>query len=85
MDRLEQLLNEAKPLYFKRKRNRRVTAALCALTPCLVAVFLSFHTQVAQQGPIYDIWMEEIDWAENGSVIQDMGLPVDEYGLLKVI
>jgi len=84
MDRLEQLLSEAKPLYFKRKRQRRMTAALCALSPCLVAVFLSFQTHRTAQGPIYDIYMDEISLVESGSVIADMGLPVDEYGLLKV-
>ena len=32
------------------------------------------------------LWMEEqIYRTANGSVIEDMGLPVDEYGLLKVI
>jgi len=84
MDKLELLLNEAKPLYMKRKKNRRIAAGICSVMPCFAALFLSFNTSFHAQSPIYDIWADEIDTLEVGSVIEDLGLPVDEYGLLKV-
>lgn len=36
---------------------------------------------------VYDYYTleNEIYLTENGSVIEDMGLPTDEYGLLKVV
>ena len=85
MDKLTQLLSDAKPLYFKRKRNRRITAAVCALTPCLAAIALTFYNPKAPNGPIYDLWSDEIYQAQCGSIVEDYGLPVDEYGLLKVV
>ena len=85
MDRLDILLSETKPLYFKRKRNRRVMAAASFLSPCVVALFLSFANPSVSQGPIYDAWGDEIYQEQYGSMIEDFGLPVDEYGLLKVV
>ena len=84
MDKLTQLLTEAKPYYFKRKRNRRITAAACAIVPCIAAFVLTFSNPKQLEGPIYDVWTEEIYQAEFGSVIEDLGFPVDEYGLLQV-
>ena len=85
MDRLDELLRDAKPYYRKRKRARRVWAATSSLcTLCFVCLF-SFHTFNTSHAPIYDMWTDEIEQLQVGSVIEDMGLPVDEYGLLKEV
>lgn len=85
MDRLDELLRDAKPYYHKRKRMRRMLAAtssLCVL--CFVGMF-SFNLFYQTHSPIYDVWTDEIEQLQVGSVIEDLGLPVDEYGLLKVV
>ena len=83
MDQLSELIKEAKPLYFARKRNRRFAAGTSVLA--LFALVFSFaFSSPSDSGFIYDVWSEEIFQAENGSIIEDMGLPVDEYGLLMV-
>ena len=85
MDKLDILLSQTRPLYFKRKRNRRLAAAASILSPCVVALFLSFWNFSSPQSLIYDVWSDEIYQAQCGSIIEDYGLPVDEYGLLKVV
>jgi len=85
MDRLDELLSEAKPYYKARKRNRRLAAITSTLGAFVVVCGLSLQNFRQTQSPIYDLWIDEIYQAENGSVIEDMGLPTDEYGLLEVI
>lgn len=81
MDDISKLLREAKPLYFARKRrNNRIKAALCMLV-CIVGIS-SFYPRGAAFN--YDNLDNEIAVTINGSVIQDMGLPTDDYGLLMV-
>lgn len=85
MDDISKLLQEAKPLYFARKqRRRRIKAVVSGLACALLIWFLLPANPPALQ--TYGEWMDEqIFQTANGSVIEDMGLPVDEYGLLKVI
>ena len=80
------LIKEAKPLYFARKRQKRQLGMMSAMFACLVFVS-PFFMQSAPTGYVYDFdgMTEEINLTQNGSIIEDMGLPVDEYGLLKVI
>lgn len=85
MDRIDELLSEAKPYYKVRKRNRRLMAIGSTLGAFVIVCGLSLSTFHQTQSPIYDLWIDEIYQAENGSVIEDMGLPTDEYGLLKVV
>lgn len=85
MDRLDELLSEAKPYYKARKRNRRLAAICSTLGAFVVVCGLSVQNFRQVQSPIYDLWIDEIYQAENGSVIEDMGLPADEYGLLEVV
>ena len=81
MTDLADLLKEAKPLYFARKRHRKyakLTSVLCA-----IALFgFTFYGRSNVSSPIFDAWSEEIYQAQNGSAIEDLGLPVDEFGLL---
>ena len=79
MEEISKLIQQAKPLYFARKKRRRIISSVSAL---MCGCFLIFMTSYNQQVPIYDVWIDEIYSASNGSVIEDLGLPVDEYGLL---
>lgn len=81
MDEISKLIKEAKPLYFARKkRNTRIKAALCSLV--LIFALSSLYPQSYNFD--YDNLDNEIYMAVNGSVIEDLGLPTDEYGLLMV-
>lgn len=85
MDDISNLIKEAKPLYFARKRrNRRIKTVLAAVVfVCLFGRFMPVKYDNAGF-----VWEAEVSQAiaqvEDGSVIEDMGLPVDEYGLLMV-
>ncbi len=82
-DDISLLLKEAKPLYFVRKRRRRVMKSVAAMLVCvLMAGWLTPENYVYEY---QDEWSSEIYLTENGSIIEDMGLPVDEYGLLAVV
>ena len=82
MEDISALIREARPLYFSRKRrNNRIKAGL-AVIACTMMISL-FYPRSYTYG-YTDEWSEAIYMTENGSVIEDMGLPVDEYGLLMV-
>lgn len=85
MDDISVLIREAKPLYFaRRKRNKRIKAALCSLV--LLLGIGSFYLKSDGYTMSYDCYLfgTEFSVSENLSVIEEMGLPVDEYGLLMV-
>lgn len=84
MEDISLLIKEAKPLYFARKRRRSQMKA--ALAIFIAAVGLSWFYP-RDMGYIYDFnnAETEIYLTENGSVIEDMGLPVDTDGFLKVV
>jgi hypothetical protein len=79
MEEISKLIQEAKPLYFARKKRRRILTSVGAVMCCCLIVFTA---TIKQNTPIYDFWEQEVYSASNGSIIEDMGLPVDEYGLL---
>ncbi|MBE6451160.1 MAG: hypothetical protein E7016_04265 [Alphaproteobacteria bacterium] len=81
MEDISKLIQQAKPLYFARKRRRKMINSAGAI---MCGCFLVFMTSFKQETVIYDVWMDEVYSASNGSVIEDLGLPVDEYGLLWV-
>lgn len=81
-ERISKLIREARPLYFARRRKRRAMAFAAALAVCVLAIRVPMWQEAST--PIYDTWAEQIYLTENGSVIEDMGLPVDEYGFLWV-
>lgn len=79
MENISNLLKEAKPLYFARKkRNNRIKATLGMLV-CVLMLSVFYP----QSQTYYDI-DGEIYSLSTGSIISDMGLPTDEYGLLMV-
>ena len=82
-DDISLLIKEAKPLYFARKRRNRVIKSTLVMMLCV----LGLHIYNPSSDYIYDYdgLSEQIYLTENGSIIEDMGLPVDEYGLLKVV
>ena len=85
MDDISALIKEAKPLYFaRRKRNNRIKAALCSQV--LLLGIGSFYPKSEGYTMSYDYYLfgTEFSVSENSSVIEEMGLPVDEYGLLMV-
>ncbi|MDO4161475.1 MAG: hypothetical protein Q4D80_00525 [Pseudomonadota bacterium] len=47
MDKLDQLLLEAKPLYLKRKQNRRIISGVALSTYCAVFLCLTAYQQPA--------------------------------------
>lgn len=85
MDNLTSLLKEAKPLYFARKRrNNRIKATLGMLVCVLMMGHLwpqKYSTYTLLPDTEFESRVAQI---EDGSVIEDLGLPVDEYGLLMV-
>ena len=80
MDNISQLIKEAKPLYFARKRRRRQVKAGLAM----LAVVWGLSWFYPQKAAVYYDYDSETYQAVNGSVIEDMGLPVDDLGLLMV-
>lgn len=82
MDDISELLQEAKPLYLKRKRNRRIAKISSAVCACLFFACMAENMFSRAPAQIYDLWSTDIYQAQNGSVIEDMGLPVDDFGLL---
>ena len=89
MDDISKLLQEAKPLYFARKkRNNRIKAVLCMT---IFAVGLNFA--VSSHQPFYEgyennvlvsMLEQQTSLNEQESVIEEMGLPVDDFGLLMI-
>ena len=82
MDKISELLREAKPLYLKRKKRRNtikgVFGTLAVAFVCFY--FLPHNIYVKDTGQ----WINYEQYSDYGSEIEDMGLPVDEYGLLMV-
>lgn len=79
MEEISKLIQQAKPLYFARKKRRKIFVSVGSFMCCCCIVFVAAFRQPL---PIYDTWALEVHNASNGSIIEDMGLPVDEYGLL---
>ncbi len=78
MDKISELLQEAKPLYFQRKKRKEimkksllfiVPVFLCALT------ILPFTINNKEETTYY---------TSSVSIVEQMGFPTDDYGLLKV-
>lgn len=82
MEDISSLIKEAKPLYFARKkRNARIKTALAALV--VFAGIGHFYSGGGEQ--VYEYyWNNDLYAVNESSVIEDMGLPTDEYGLLMV-
>lgn len=87
MDDISKLIKEAKPLYqARKKRNNRIKAGLAMLF-CVVMMNM-FYPKAYTGSYDYnynDGWAEIVTVATDGSVIEDLGLPADDYGLLMVV
>lgn len=83
MDDISDLLKEAKPLYFRRKRIKNLTKAASVLS---IAAFLALGTFQRADNYVYDFdnMSSTISMLQNGSAIEDFGLPTDEYGFLRI-
>lgn len=85
MSDISELLKEAKPLYFERKRRRNQIKATLAMLVCVVMMSSLWPQKYESYTFLLDTEFEsKVAQIENGSVIEDLGLPVDEYGLLVV-
>jgi hypothetical protein len=82
MEEISILLREARPLYRTRKRRQKIAVCGASLAVGLWALMLPFQTRQAL--PLYDDWSDELYLTENGSPIEELGFPVDDYGLLMV-
>ena len=82
MQDISDLIKEAKPLYFKRKRRNKVIKIGSSI---LTAVVLAFALLPQSQDYSYSSYwnLGETEYQQISS-IEEMGLPVDDYGLLKV-
>ena len=85
-DDISLLIKEAKPLYFTRKRRRKQIGTLSAMFACMLFVS-PFFVKNSDNQYLYnfDGYDEEINSVQTGSIIEDMGLPTDEYGLFRII
>lgn len=84
MEDISDLLQEAKPLYFQRKRRRNQLKALAVALVCAWGVG-RFMDNPSPYMYNLDNLDAQISLTADGSVIEDMGLPTDEFGLLKVV
>ena len=82
MDKISELLQEAKPLYLRRKKRRNtIKGVLGTLAVAFVCFyFLPQNMYVKDNGQ----WVNYEQYISHTSPIEEMGLPVDEYGLLMV-
>lgn len=77
MQRVSELIQEAKPYIIKKKKNIKILAATAAF---FIAVFTSVSVPLCMVGAnVY----ENIS-LQNTPTAQEQGLPVDEYGFIYV-
>lgn len=79
MNDISKLLKEAKPLYHERKRRNKQIKSLLAILICIGG--FSLYNQPNNLNFNID---EELYLAETGGFVEDLGLPIDDFGLLKV-
>ncbi|MFI3241482.1 MAG: hypothetical protein R3Y43_02830 [Alphaproteobacteria bacterium] len=79
---ISDLLAEAKPYYFKKKRQKKIIASVASTLSVLTIVFcLSFNQTNYDYLYYTDAQLDEIAF---GSNIESYGFDVDEYGFLEV-
>ena len=83
MQDISDLIKEAKPLYHKRKKQRRIVSSAMVGMVCLFLVFVnmpSYQLSDDFYNPYLDLGYEE----NQETYVENFGLPVDDYGLLLV-
>lgn len=83
MQDISDLIKEARPLYFARKkRNNRIKSGLAVLG-CSLLVFASWpDKRPVETFAFWDLGYTE---SEKATYVENLGLPVDDYGLLQVV
>ena len=83
MQDISDLLKEAKPLYYARKRRNNIIKSSFVGVACLfLAVFNYPKQQMSNSFCYFDLGLAYETSDE--TFIESMGLPVDDYGLLLV-
>jgi len=87
MDKISQLLQEAKPLYIRRQNEKRtVISALCTL--CLVFFIWSLQPKsISFDDERFDTYFTALyqsDFSEVENCNEDSVVPLDYYGLYEV-
>jgi len=78
MEKISELLKEAKPLYMQRKKTRRILKSACFSLALVLTFAFSFCTYF-----VYTNNQTDTDTSYTESYIEtEMGLPTDDYGLL---
>lgn len=91
MSDISDILKEAKPLYFARKRRNRQILMMLPFAVCFTAAGAFYVNEDinrraeetnALYASLYDSGRFEEMFSAVGGVIEEMGLPVDNFGLL---
>lgn len=83
MDDISNLIREAKPLYLARKRRNNFIKSALAVVGVLWIGALAYNPVAPQSYDYY--WDSGYFTSDNTpSVIEEMGLPTDDYGLLMI-
>lgn len=77
LNKVSDLIQEAKPLFYKQKRNKENLSRICAAFLFLFVSFTSFTFFSNSE------LMDTIKYGES-LCAQDLGFPVDSYGLIMV-
>ncbi len=83
MSDISNLIKEAKPLYLARKRQKQRFQKVCAAACCACCLFWLAGVDTPEPDLSFNI-EEELYLTETGGAIEDLGLPTDDFGLLKV-
>lgn len=77
-EEISQLIKEAKPLYFtKKRRNRNLKIIFSVFSIMFISTCFINYGFIENSDYISSL-------SDSDSVISEMGLPVDDYGFLKV-
>ena len=82
MDDISALIREAKPLYFARKRRRNIIKSSLAVVAALWIGIAAYNPVQPNYSFYWDSGYFSVE--SSVSVIEEMGLPTDEYGLLMI-
>lgn len=77
MDRVSELIGEVRPHYLVKSRKRPALKAVCAL---MLLIFCAFSFELMEN---YDDMTDTLRYGNTLSA-EDLGFPVDSYGLIAV-
>jgi hypothetical protein len=82
MQDISKLIAEAKPLYFARKKRKQRMAAWGVTMACVALLWVTVPQKTSADNSY--IWDVDDTESEVASYVENLGLPVDDYGLLLV-